>query len=657
MKRLGYLSAALRVSTHLDVDCSGPRAHVLGVIGAFESLGWRVERYIVGDRLSARVVTNSEEVLERHFVIRFAADLARVGSGLINSWRAWHELRGRVDWVYERLASLQSLGWLFQRRGIPWILETNAVQFAEASTSRKAVVLRSLSRWLEIAAYRRCDVLVCITDSLKELIVREARIDPDKVIVIPNGVDVERFHALRHEPIRLSDTFTVGFVARLVPWQSLDLLLYAAAKLRDMGLAIHVVVVGDGPARREWEDLATSLDLAEQTHFVGQVSWQDVPRYIAGFDVGFAGHQPSVGASPMFMSPIKLYEYMAMGKPVVASAHADARALVEGKNTGFLFQSGDIDDLVCALSAAYKACDDLPAMGAAARRQIEEHHSWEARMSTLIEQAQAIIERRRSSAPPAADRCKVLGVQVTPMTIEQLNSHIVRIACANDKAIIAHQNLHSIYIQRQDAKMRRFYTRASYTFIDGMPLILAGRLIGLSLRRNQRITSVDWLPPLMTLAVQHELRVFALGSAPGVPERAAAILRVRFPGLQIATAHGYFDACQGSADNEALLARINAYQPHILLVGMGMPRQEHWIDDVFDRLNANVIMSTGACMDYVAGAIPTPPRWMGRVGLEWLHRLASEPSRLWQRYLIEPWFVLGLLLYDIRTRLLSLEKE
>jgi N-acetylglucosaminyldiphosphoundecaprenol N-acetyl-beta-D-mannosaminyltransferase len=118
------------------------------------------------------------------------------------------------------------------------------------------------------------------------------------------------------------------------------------------------------------------------------------------------------------------------------------------------------------------------------------------------------------------------------------------------------------------------------------------------------------------------------------------VFRAHAPGLQIATAHGYFDRSPGSIENEAVLAQINAYQPHILLVGMGMPLQEHWLIDMFDRIDANVLMNVGAIMDYFAGEIPTPPRWMGRVGLEWLYRLGSEPRRLWQRYLVEPWLLL-----------------
>jgi N-acetylglucosaminyldiphosphoundecaprenol N-acetyl-beta-D-mannosaminyltransferase len=89
-------------------------------------------------------------------------------------------------------------------------------------------------------------------------------------------------------------------------------------------------------------------------------------------------------------------------------------------------------------------------------------------------------------------------------------------------------------------------------------------------------------------------------------------------------------------------------------VGMGMPRQEHWIMDNLHRLHSMVVLPCGASIDYVCGEIPTPPRWAGRWGLEWLCRLLAEPRRLWKRYLIEPWFLGQLfLVHWVRAKLYS----
>jgi N-acetylglucosaminyldiphosphoundecaprenol N-acetyl-beta-D-mannosaminyltransferase len=241
---------------------------------------------------------------------------------------------------------------------------------------------------------------------------------------------------------------------------------------------------------------------------------------------------------------------------------------------------------------------------------------------------------------------KLLGVRMHPLSISQLNASISIAIDRGHKWIIANHNLHSVYIYHHQSKMRDFYAKSQYIHIDGMALIFLGKILGFPLQREQRVTYVDWTNPLMAEAVRSGWRIFYLGSKPGVAEQGAEILRARFAGLQLVTAHGYFDADRDSAENITILAKINDYQPQIVMVGMSMPRQEKWIVDNLDSLNTNVILPCGATLDYVAGAIPTPPRWASRIGLEWLFRLVAEPDRLWRRYLVEPWFLLWLLLID-----------
>jgi N-acetylglucosaminyldiphosphoundecaprenol N-acetyl-beta-D-mannosaminyltransferase len=253
------------------------------------------------------------------------------------------------------------------------------------------------------------------------------------------------------------------------------------------------------------------------------------------------------------------------------------------------------------------------------------------------------IQKKVSVSPSL----RLLDITVNPLTIDNLHSLIAKAVANRQKWVIANHNLHSIYLYHHDYKMRAFYAQADYIHVDGMAVVLLGKLLSLPLNREHRVTYADWTEPLMTEAVQRGWRVFYLGSKPGVAEQGARILRQSFPGLQIATAHGYFDARPNSQENQAILEMINAYQPHILMVGMSMPRQEQWVLDNLEQLSANAVLTAGAAMDYVAGAVPTPPRWAGRMGLEWLFRLLVEPKRLWRRYLVEPWFILMLFLAEL----------
>lgn len=272
-------------------------------------------------------------------------------------------------------------------------------------------------------------------------------------------------------------------------------------------------------------------------------------------------------------------------------------------------------------------------------------------MSTSINPSLPIEDRARNtnevsnSKPLAAatDVAEFLGIRVHFKTIAELRALVAHIIRAGDKAVIANHNLHSLYLFHRQSQLRDFYAKAEWTHIDGMPIVSLARLFGYPASRDHRVTYADWFPHLMQTAAAQQWRVFYLGSAPGVADRGAELLRRKHPQLQIRTRDGYFNAQPDSAENRSTLQAIADCQPHLLLVGMGMPRQELWIHANRSNLCANVILPAGAAMDYAAGAVRTPPRWAGRMGLEWAFRLLSEPRRLWHRYLLEPLFLAGIL--------------
>jgi N-acetylglucosaminyldiphosphoundecaprenol N-acetyl-beta-D-mannosaminyltransferase len=239
---------------------------------------------------------------------------------------------------------------------------------------------------------------------------------------------------------------------------------------------------------------------------------------------------------------------------------------------------------------------------------------------------------------------ELLGAQINLLSMAQLNCLIAEAVKHNKKWIIANHNLNSLYIYHHNSQMRDFYEVADYVHIDGMALVFLGKMLGVPCQRKHRVTYADWVWSLMEESVQKDWRILYLGAKPGVAVKGANILRSKYPNLQIETIHGYFDISTNSEENQSVINQINQYQPHILMIGMGMPRQEKWILDNISKIKTNSVLPSGACIDYVAGEIATPPRWMGKVGIEWLYRLLTEPRRLWKRYLIEPWFIARLFL-------------
>ena len=239
-----------------------------------------------------------------------------------------------------------------------------------------------------------------------------------------------------------------------------------------------------------------------------------------------------------------------------------------------------------------------------------------------------------------------LDIQMHAVEMPEFCEIIANSISQDRKYLIAHHNLHSLYLWQAKAKERvpgsfsRFYKRADLTLIDGMSMVWLARLHGFPVCRNHRIAYNQALPKLLSLAETKKWRVFYLGSSKDVAVTGAALFRKNYPDLELAVQHGYFNKDRASRENHAVLERIAEFQPHILFVGMGMPVQERWIEENFDMIKANVILSSGATLDYFSGTLSRPPEWVGKVGLEWAYRLVHEPRRLAFRYLVEPWLIL-----------------
>lgn len=220
--------------------------------------------------------------------------------------------------------------------------------------------------------------------------------------------------------------------------------------------------------------------------------------------------------------------------------------------------------------------------------------------------------------------------------------HHVSEAIENGRSwCVANHNAHSVYLSQKDPEFAAFFDTADVIELDSTPIIFFTQLLGLHSRPFHRCTYLDWREHFWSLAERNRWRVFYLGGEPGVAQTAADQLTARYPGAVIATRHGYFDMTQDGPENAAVLAEITAARPQVLFVGMGMPRQEVWLLRNRHLLPPCVVFSVGAAFDYEAGVQVAAPRWIGRIGFEWLFRLAVDPRRLFHRYCVESWYLLA----------------
>lgn len=242
-------------------------------------------------------------------------------------------------------------------------------------------------------------------------------------------------------------------------------------------------------------------------------------------------------------------------------------------------------------------------------------------------------------------RRDLLGFFAHPGTLEEyiaLSKHSIE---QSQPTTVLYHNLHSLYSYFTDKTLREHYQNTTI-LVDGMPVIWLMQLFRIPVSRSHRITYVDFIMPLMEMARDNDWTVFHVGQQSAVQQDALDIVRRKLPGINIVGHDGYFDQSAQSSESLSVIEQMNAAKSDIVLVGFGAPKQEAWIHAHRKQINASMVFSCGACMEYVAGAVKTPPRWMGRTGLEWSFRLFENPRRFAFRYLVEPVLLGCILLYN-----------
>lgn len=234
-----------------------------------------------------------------------------------------------------------------------------------------------------------------------------------------------------------------------------------------------------------------------------------------------------------------------------------------------------------------------------------------------------------------------MGVPIHDVTIAETIDYVAQWLDANIPHQIATVNPEFLMQARKNAEFRAILNQVDLCLPDGIGIVWAARLHGVQLR--ERVAGSDMVPRLSAEAAQRGWRIFYLGAAPGVAEKTADILARRYPGLQVA---GCYAGSPAPAEADAIVARIRESRADMLFVAYGAPRQDAWLQQHLARTGARVGMGIGGSFDFIAGVAQRAPQWIQRLGLEWLHRLITQPWR-WRRQLALPHFaVLALLRRD-----------
>lgn len=235
---------------------------------------------------------------------------------------------------------------------------------------------------------------------------------------------------------------------------------------------------------------------------------------------------------------------------------------------------------------------------------------------------------------PSGDRVELFGVSIDVATmgvaVDRIREWLAapRAGCN----FVVTPNVDHVVMLDERFELRAAYEDAALVLADGWPVVAASRILGKSL--PARVAGSDLVPALFD-AVDHEeeLTVFLLGAAPGVADKAATSIHQRWPRVRVVGTYSPPLGFEKNAEeNDKILAMIDDAEPQVLVVGLGAPKQELWVHRHQQAINSRVALCVGATIDFLAGHRKRAPHWMQKLGVEWLHRLLSEPRRLAKRY-------------------------
>jgi glycosyltransferase involved in cell wall biosynthesis len=371
---------------HRTRSKDGQDVHISELINALRKLGHEVivvapaamERAKFGDDAGGVAIL-------KRFSPRFAYELMEFAYSLIAYLRLRRAvLAFRPDCLYERYNLFLPAGvWIRRTFGLPMLLEVNGPLYEERA-KYGGISLRRLARWSQRYVWRSADLVLPVTAVLADMVLASG-VPKERIAVIPNGIDPDRFckNALSTEEAKsklgLGHGLVLGFTGFVREWHGVDRVVDLIAD-RTEGTPLQLLVVGDGPARESLQARARRRGIADRVTVTGIVDRDHVSDYVAAFDIAL---QPSV---THYASPLKLFEYLAMGRAIVAPASPNiTEVLTDGENA-VLFDPDRADGMLRAIE---RLCNDgelRQRVAAGARNTIELRKlTWDGNARRIVE--------------------------------------------------------------------------------------------------------------------------------------------------------------------------------------------------------------------------------------------------------------------------------
>jgi glycosyltransferase involved in cell wall biosynthesis len=351
--------------------------HVAEIVKAFRQLGHDVRVLsLIGEATNTTSKAQSRWArlarLMPGFVYEFG-EMAYNLHGYVSLSRAVQEFR--PDFIYDRYVSYNySAVGTGRRYGLPVILEVNSPYSFQKQTFDETLYFKHVLRFFERRICRDATRVVVVSTPLKKFLV-SIGVPTERIVVMPNGTDPDVFHPdIDGQPIRqqygLEGKIVIGFCGILRPWHGLELLIQAFAEAVQSRTDLHLLIVGDGPIRAEFEGLLRDRGLDRYVTITGRQPHERVRLFVAAMDIAVSPR------ATFYASPMKILEYMGMAKAIVAPDMENIRDILTHMHDGLLFRAEDAGSLAKSLQYLIGDAARRARLGQTARRKIEAQRTW-----------------------------------------------------------------------------------------------------------------------------------------------------------------------------------------------------------------------------------------------------------------------------------------
>ena len=462
---------------------------------------------------------------------------------------------------------------------------------------------------------RKAQSIVAISNSTRNDLVKYWQIPEEKITVVYNGFTPP-------EKVEIEKKNQILYISRVEHPGKNHLNLLKAFELLPEELQKKYTLVMPGAA---WNGAETVFEYAKNSPCAGQFKF-------TGF-VDFAKIPELYAESMMYIFPsnfegfgLSLLEAMHAGIPCACSNNSSLGEL--GQGAAELFDPSEVQEIADAMKKILENPDYQKELSQKGREK-SRSFSWQNTAKNLVD----IFTRKQ---------CAIFGVSFFRGTMAEALEKIDVLVKSKQNHHVAFINAHCLNVAYKNSEYKKVLNGCSAVFADGIGAKIGAKMLGYKVEEN--VNGTDMFP----LLAQKTYRIYLFGGAAGVAEKALEKANALKGNAEfVGCADGFFR----EKSEDAVFAEIKALQPDIVLVAMGVPKQEMWINEHLSKFPGCVAIGVGGLLDFVSGRIPRAPLWMRKCNIEWCFRLYNEPVRLFRRYIIgNPLFIMRVYLSKIWRR-------